>query len=150
MTEVEITEEQARVLAYLKRAQQCYPDDFGKLILCGAKATDMIKLLEQPEACGNWPFDFVCDMYRAIDKTAKRITLPFPVISEQTEEDRVISRILKKNPWLSLGTNRFFYEPVTVQHVIAYMERKAVINTWNADFIHKVEQEVKRAKEFLL
>ncbi len=150
MTTVEINETEARVLEYLRKYKKFLPEYFDKLVIFGARANDIVKIIQNPDACGHWRFDYVYTVFEAIKKINKKYLIPFPEIEEQTEEDRVISYILKKNAQLCLGTTDFFKGTVNVNHVIEFMERNPVIYDWNADFVLNVQYEVMRVKNFLL
>lgn len=150
MTTIEITKKQANVLDYLKNMKKYCPLYYEHLRTFGVAPNDIIKVIENPDACGRWKFDYVGMVFQAIDKIDKYYLIPFPEIEKQTEEDRVISNILRKNSYYCFGTNTFFDELVKVNHIIDYMERNKVIYEWNAHFVLCVQQEVKRVKEFLL
>jgi hypothetical protein len=148
VNDIDIT--QKRVLDYLKKLKIQYPDSYNRLTIFGLKPNDIIKYIERPEDCGRWPFDFVAQVNFAITKISKKYLIDFPDIELQTEEDRVLSKILKKNNFFAFDSNTFFGAEITVHHVIAYMERDSAIYNWNAYFINQVRQEVKRVKEYLL
>lgn len=150
MTITEISEKDKQVLDYVKSELDRYANQNTVLIFFGVSAKDMVKFIERPEACGKWPFEFVCQMTKAIDKTHKKYIIPYPEIEDQTEEDRVIAKILMKNNLFKFGTNTFFKNGITVQHVIQYLERDSSIYNWNAIFAVQVQQEVIRVKEFIL
>jgi hypothetical protein len=114
------------------------------------KPNDIIKYIEHPEDCGKWPFYFVGQVDNAVTKIAKKYLIDFPEIDKQTEEDRVLVKLLTKNNFYAFGTNTFFNNDITVHHVIAFMERNEVIFEWNRDFILRTQQAVNRVKEFLL
>ena len=92
MTTVQTTVEQTKVLAYLKNMKKITPRDYTSLMLWGVNPNDIIKLIERPDACGKWPFEYVSNIYTAIRKIPKHNILPFPEIEVQTEEDRVLSK----------------------------------------------------------
>ena len=138
------------VVTYLKKMRLQNQAYYDKLILYGAKPHDIIKIIERPDECGTWPFDYVCQIFDAVKKTAKNYVIDFPEIEQQTDEDTVLSKLLRKNNDFAFGTNKFFGELITVKHVIAFMERNEVIYAWNGDFILRTQAEVKRVKEFLL
>jgi hypothetical protein len=139
-----------RVLTYLKKVKIQNQSNSNIIAYFAANINDIIKFIERPDDCGTWPFDFVCQVNDAIKKINKLALIDFPKIEKQTEEDRVLSRLLRKNNFFAFGTNLFFGSEITVFHVIAYMERDEVIYDWNADFVIGTKQEVKRVKEFLL
>lgn len=141
---------QQSVLTYLKKLKFQNLTYYDIIILFGVKPNDIIKYIERPEQCGKWPFDFVSQIYDAILKIEKYCLIGIPQIELQTDEDKVISKLLRKNFYLCFGTNTFFGDEIQVHHVIAFMERNEVIYEWNADFILKTQKEVKRVKEFLL
>lgn len=121
------------------------------LIYFGKEPYDIIKHIEHTEDCEKWPFDFVRKLNRSITQIAKINLNKFPEIELQTEEDRVLRKLLRKNDFFAFGTNLFFDNHIAkINHVIAYMERDVKIYTWNGDFVINVQQEVKRVKAFLL
>ena len=66
-----IGQKEVQVLEYLKKKQN---EINGKNIIAsyyGVGAKDIIKYIERPEACGKWPFDFVCLTQRAVNLIAK-------------------------------------------------------------------------------
>lgn len=141
---------QKRVLTYLKNTKLQNQSCFNLTILFSVNPKDIIKFIERPDDCGNWPFDFVIQVQYAINKIDKIALTAFPKIEMQTEHDRVLSKLLRKNNYFAFGTNIFFKPELTVDHVIAYMERDMVIYEWNSDFAVRIEQEVRRVQEFLL
>ncbi len=120
------------------------------LVFYNINARDIIKYIEHPEKCGNWSFDFVCNVTEAIKKIKAKYIIPYPKIENQTEEDRVLSKLLAKNKFYGFGTNTFFKDRVNIEHVIHYMERSAEIKNWSAYFLRCVQLETVRVKEFLL
>jgi hypothetical protein len=138
------------VLDYLKRLKFQYESNYDKLMFFSIKPNDIIKYITNPEQCGNWPFEYVCKIEHSITQIFKKFIVDFPKIELQTEEDRVISKLLKKNPCFAFGTNTFFDGTITVNHIIAYMEREEKIYQWNGDFVIQIQQKVKKIKEYLL
>lgn len=141
---------QKNVLTYLKRMKFQNQAYYDLIILYSVKANEIVNYIEHPEACGKWPFDYVCKIEYAINQISKKNLIDFPYIEIQAEEDRVLSKLLKKNNFLAFGSNTFFKENVTVNHVIAYMERNEIIYSWNSDFVLKTQQLVNKVKEQLL
>ena len=80
----------------------------------------------------------------------KLFLVDFPKIETQTEEDRVLSKLLTNNNFNYFGINNIFKNEVTVNHVIQFMKRDAVIYDWNGHFVSHVIQEVQRIKNVLL
>ncbi|MHB1148406.1 MAG: hypothetical protein ACYC01_12535, partial [Lutibacter sp.] len=76
--------------------------------------------------------------------------IDFPKIDLQTEEDRVLSKLLRKNNFFSFFTYIFNSKMVSIQHIIQFMERDPIIFEWNADFVWQVSQEVNQVKNKLL
>jgi hypothetical protein len=146
----DIDSSKKRVATYLKKFKLHNPEYYDRLAMFSVKPNDIIKYIERPEDCGTWPFDFVGKVDFAVKRIAKMYLIDFPEIEIQTEEDRVLSKLLRKNNFYAFGTNTFFKNEVTVNHVILFMKRDAVIYDWNADFVLKTQHEVKRVKEFLL
>lgn len=70
-----MTIEEQRVLAYLKEFEQVVGDCFKRLSIYGMKATELVRLLEDPEHYGNKPFVHVCALYKAISKIDRRLDL---------------------------------------------------------------------------
>lgn len=138
------------VLEFLKKELKATERTNVVLSFYGIGARDLVKYLEYPEKCGSWPFDFVLMVEDALKKIKKKYIIPYPVIENQTEEDRVLSRLLIKNNYYCFGTNTLFNGQVKVNHVIQYMERQNAINDWSAFFLTKVQMETIRVKEFLL
>lgn len=148
ITDVDST--QKRVLTFLKKMKLQNQSCYGKLMLFSVKPNDIIKYIESPEKCGKWPIDFVIQVNHAIIQISKKYFIDFPEIEIQNDEDKVLSKLLRKNNFFAFGTNTFFGEEITVHHVIAYMERDELIYEWNPDFVLKTQLEVKRVKEVLL
>jgi hypothetical protein len=146
----DINSTEQKVLIYLKKMKLQNKSCYDRLILFGVKPNDIIKYIERPEDCGKWPFDFVYQVQNAVTKISKNYLMDFPEIEIQTEEDRVLSKLLTKNNFYPFGTNTFFKNDITVHHVTAFMERNEVIYEWNGDFILRIQQEVNRVKAFLL
>ena len=145
--DMDITQERVlRILKTMKLQNRAYYD---RLMLFSVKPDDIIKYIERPEDCGKWPFDFLGEIQNAIKQISKKYVIDFPKIESQTDEDRVLSRLLRKHNFFAFGTNTFFKDEVTVHHVIAYMERDEIIYLWNPDFVIKTQHEVKRMKAFL-
>lgn len=140
----------ATVWSYLKKSKLQNKDLYDRLILFSVKPHDIVKYIERPEDIGKWPFDFVIQVEFAITQISKKLIIDFPKIEIQTEEDRVLSKILKKNSVFAFGTNSYFGEEITVSHVIAYMERDEIIYSWNSDFVLKTQNIVNKVKELLL
>ncbi|TRX16124.1 hypothetical protein FNW25_01740 [Flavobacterium franklandianum] len=138
------------VVTYLKKFKLHHKALYDRLIIFGVKPNDVIKYLEQPEQCGNWPFDFVCEMASVIPKISKKYLIDFPIIELQTEEDRVISKLLRKNNLLAFDIKIYLNKMVSVNHLIQFMERDPIIYEWNAYFVWQVSQEVIEVKEKLL
>jgi len=138
------------VLDFLKKEFYTLSNSNYILSFYSINAKDIIKYIEHPEKCGKWPFYFVCSVIEAIEKIKIKCNIPYPKIENQTEEDRVLSKLLAKNKFFCFGTNTFFKGSVNVEHVIKYMERSAEIKNWNAYFLHCVQLETLRVKEFLL
>ncbi|MHB1197225.1 MAG: hypothetical protein ACYC0A_10335 [Lutibacter sp.] len=138
------------VLTYLKKYKLYNKSAYEYLILFGVNPNDIIKFMEHPEKCGNWPFDFVCQVESAIAKIDKKYLIDFPKIDLQTEEDRVLSKLLRKNNFFSFFTYIFNSKMVSIQHIIQFMERDPIIFEWNADFVWQVSQEVNQVKNKLL
>lgn len=147
ITELDITKK--KVLTYLKKMKFQNQAYYDLIILYTVKANEIVKYLEHPELCGRWPFEHVCKIEYAINQISKHL-IDFPYIEIQTEEDRILSKLLKKNNFLAFGSNTFFNENVTVHHVIAYMERNEIIYSWNSDFVLKTQQLVNKVKAQLL
>jgi hypothetical protein len=138
------------VLDFVKKELSIISNSNQVLAFYSINAKDIIKYIEHPEKCGNWPFDFVCSVIEAIKKIKAKYIVPDPKIENQTEEDRVLSKLLAKNKYYCFGTNTFFKDRVSIEHVIHYMERSAEIKNWNAYFLQCVQLETVRIKEFLL
>ena len=138
------------VLTYLKKFKFYNKSGYEYLILFGVNPNDIIKYIEHPEKCGNWPFDFVCQVESAITKISKKYLIDFPIIELQTDEDRVLSKLLRKNNFFSFFTNIFNSRMVSIHHIIQFMERDPIIFEWNADFVWQVSQEVIKVKKELL
>lgn len=138
------------VLTYLKKIKLQNQVYYEGLSLYCVKPNDIIKYIEHPEKCSKFPLDFIATIENAIIRISKKYLIDFPIIESQTEEDRVLSKLLRKNSFFAFGTNTFFREEITINHIIAYMERDEIIYLWNADFVLKTQHEVKRAKAFLL
>lgn len=56
------------VLAFLKDYRELLQERFERLVIYGVKATELIRLIEQPEQVGRKPFVHVCKLYKAIDR----------------------------------------------------------------------------------
>lgn len=146
----DIDSTQKRIVTFLKKMKLHNPEYYDRVIMFSVKPNDIIKYLELPENCGNWPFDFVGKVEFAVKRIAKLYLVDFPEIETQTEEDRVLSKLLTNNNFNAFGTNTFFKNEVTVNHVIQFMKRDAVIYDWNGYFVSQVKQEVQRVKNILL
>jgi len=145
-----ISQERQAVIDFIDK-EWAYTNDPNVIIVyCGVGARVIKKYIAHPEKCGNWPFDFVCLVERSVKKLLKHYIIPHPALEEQTEEDRVLSRLLRKNSYLCFGTNLFFKSKVKVEHVILYMERSEEIKNWTTCFLLSVIEETKRTKDFLL
>ncbi len=70
-----MTLEEQQVLAFLKEFEQAIGDRFQYLIMYGMKATELVRLLKDPDHFGNKPFVHVCSLYRAIGKIERRLDL---------------------------------------------------------------------------
>ncbi|HRP38237.1 MAG TPA: hypothetical protein PLM55_01010 [Chitinophagales bacterium] len=138
------------VLEFLKKELKVSEHSNGVLSFYGIGARDLVKYLECPNKCGNWPFDFVLKVEDTLKKIKKKYIIPCQFIETQTEEDRVLSKLLIKNKYFCFGTNMFFKGDVNVTHVIQYMERQNAINDWSTFFLMKVQAETNRVKAFLL
>jgi hypothetical protein len=147
---METTIVEHEVLDFVKKELQLFHKTNLVVSFYGVKARDIVKFIEHPEKCGNWPFDFVGQVMESIKKIKKKYVIPYPTIEKQTEEDRVLSRLLSKNEFLCFGTTSFFKGYVNVEHVIQYMERNEAIKNWNAYFLCNVMAETQRVKAFLL
>lgn len=66
-----ISEKELKVLDYLKKEQNEINNTGLISIYYGVGVKDIIKYIERPEACGKWPFDFVCMAQRAVNLIAK-------------------------------------------------------------------------------
>jgi len=144
------TTKENQVLEFLKRELKTAEHTNSVLCYYGVGAKDLVKYLEHPKKCGNWLFDFVILAEESVNKINNKYLIPFPIIENQTEQDRVLSKLLSKNNWYCFGTNAFFNDHVKVSHVIQYMERQGAIYDWTAYFLLRVQAETKRVKEFLL
>jgi len=71
MTENIIGEKELKVLEYLKKQQDEIKDKDLIVAYYAVGAKDIIKYIERPDACLNWPFDFVCLTHRAVHLIAK-------------------------------------------------------------------------------
>ena len=106
------------VLVFLKKEMQLVNSRGFISAFFGAGLKDMIKYIETPEKCGRWPFEYVLLTEDAIKKTKKKYLIDFPVIENQTEEDRVLSKLLLKNNLYYFGINTLFDGIVQQKHVI--------------------------------
>jgi len=138
------------VLDYLKRELYTFRDENYIMTYYSISIKDIIKYIETPEKCGNWPFEFVCRVNQSIQKIKKQFLIPYSEIEQQTEEDRVLSKLLLKNNCMCFDTNMFFKYRVSIRHVIQYMQRSEEIKNWNAYFLNCVKKETERVKDFLL
>ena len=146
-----LDDEKCEVLEFLKKELKVVENKNGILVFYAVGAKDLIKYLEHPEKCDRWPFDFIFSVESALKKIKMNIlSIPFTIIEAQTEEDRVLSKLLSKNDFFCFGTNTFFKGSVDVSNVIQYLERQNVIYDWSSLFLTKVQQETKRVKEFVL
>jgi len=150
MGAIEIDSSQMFVLTYLKKMKLHNKSAYDKIIIFGAKPHDIIKFIERPEDCGRWPIDFVYKVQSTIPKISKMFLIDFPKIEQQTEEDRILSKLLRKNNFPNFDADTFFGIMVSVNHVIQFLERDPVIYEWNAFFVLQVSEEVIRVKEKLL
>lgn len=141
---------QERVLTYLKNAKLQNRFAYDYMVLFSVKPNDIIKYIERPDDCGRWPMDYVCLVDAAINQISKKYLIEFPEIEAQTEEDRVLSKFLKKNSSLTFGFDSTKIEEVTREHIIAYMTREDLIYKWNADFVLRVQSRVERLKGIML
>ncbi len=99
-----------------------------------------------------WKGDYEEDVCNTIEFIYTHLIYPFtpPVIKEATIVDKFIAKMQFKRGWWVLGDSHFFREPVTIEHVVKYLQGENEIYTWNADFIYMVQQECKRVKEVLV
>ena len=141
---------QQKVLLYLKNAKLQNKVAYDKLMLFSVKPNDIIKYIERPDDCGNWPLDYVYQVEKAITKISERYLIDFPTLDAQTEEERVLSKFLKKHHYVTFGAINDVETDVTTNHVIAYMQRSAAVYLWNADFVLRVQKEVERMIKVLL
>ncbi|TAE13124.1 MAG: hypothetical protein EAY72_08805 [Bacteroidetes bacterium] len=148
MGTVEISE--VDVLDFVKKELYAIRNTNQVIIFYGVGAKDIVKFIETPEKCGKWPFDFVCTVTEAIKKIKRHYIVPYPEIETQTEEDRVLSKLLAKYRHNCFGTNTFFEGSVSLDDVIHYMNRNVEIKNWNASFLRAVQMKTARVKEFLL
>jgi len=126
--------------------KQYASDNFNYLTYYGASAREMIKFMEQPERYGDFDFEFVCGLFRAIDKTYKHYVIECPEIPAQTEEDRILASILivAEYSLLSANTNiRLFNK----SHIISYLKREDVIFNWNGWLMTCIQREVEEMKK---
>lgn len=145
-----ITSKQKHVLTFLNNLKLQNKASFELVMFSAVKPHDIIKYIERPEDCRHWPMDFVYQVDRAIAQIDIKYIVDLPKIEEQTEEERVLSKLLRKNDCFAFGTNTFFKNEITAYHVITYMQRNEIMYSWNADFILKIQHEVKRVIAFLL
>lgn len=140
------SDNQLEVLAFLKNMKQYSPDNFSYLLFYGASAREMIRFFEHPELYGNMDFSFVCDLYRAIEKTYHQYVNVCAVIPPSNDEERILASLLMyaENSFLSTCTqNRLFNK----NHFISYLTRDEVIYRWNDWLITSMQVEVERMKE---
>lgn len=77
------------VLEFLKKELELVRNLNGSLSFYAVNIKDLIKFIEHPEKCGNWPFDFVYTVMEAIKKIKKNYIIPNPIKENQTKEDIV-------------------------------------------------------------
>ena len=140
---------QNEVLKYLENDKRVNPERFTILGIFGVKATDVIKYIKRPEACGTWPFDFVHQVDCAISKIYAKYIIDFPVIPPKNDVDDFIAKMFSRNGTIATLDSHFFEHEVTLPHMIKYLERDSEIFTWNAYFILYVQSEYKRCIEKL-
>ena len=66
------------VLEYLKKEFQLTRNSNVVLGYYSVNIKDLIKYIEHPEKCGNWPFDFVITVEECLKKIKKKYIIPFP------------------------------------------------------------------------
>ncbi len=151
MMTAEISEKDKQVLEFVKSELRRYEHQNGVLIFFGVGAKDMVKFIERPEACGKWPFDFVCEMMEAIKKMHAKFIIPYPEIEEQTEEDRVLAKLLKKHDHIPKGMDAaYIITQDDLKDIVAYMERREVIKEWTAYYLSAIQYRTKLIKDFFL
>jgi len=131
------------VLAFLKNMKQYSPDNFSYLNYYGASAREMIKFMEHPEQYGNMDFLFVCDLFRAIEKTFHQYVKVRAEIPAPTEEERILASLLTyaEKSFLSAYTNNLLFNK---NHFISYLTRDKIIYQWNDWLIICMQEEVKK------
>ena len=138
------------VLVFLKKELELANSRGFISAFFGAGLKDMIKYIETPEKCGRWPLELLLLTEEAIKKTKKKYLIDFPVIENQTEEDRVLSKLLLKNNYFCFGKNTLFDGIVQLENVVQYMERQPLIYDWTSYFVLRVQATTTKVKEFLL
>lgn len=81
----EITEPE--VLAFLKKELLKAQEKDRVLMIYAVNVKDIIKLIEHPEKCGKWLFDFVCYLFDAIKKIKKNYIIPNQKLENKIEKD---------------------------------------------------------------
>jgi len=142
----QFNEHQLTVLAFLKNMKQYASGNFNYLTYYGASAREMIKFMENPERYGDFDFEFVCGLFRAIDKIFQQYIMECPEIPVQTEEDRILSSILinAEDSFLTAYTNNSLYNK---SNFISYLNREDVIYKWNGWMLTCIQREVLEMKK---
>ena len=147
--ELNETEVDAKMLAYLKKRKLQNPEHFDKVILWGVKPNSIIKYLENHESVKRWDNLLFEKLENAINKIAGNCSVPYPEIPEQTEEDKLLSKIITKSGWRLFNTD-FWDMEINRTHIVKYLNRDIELKEWNADFVLKVQWKVAEVKDYLL
>lgn len=149
LTQEELLIEEA-VLDYLKKFKKYCSHAYNKLLIWGVRPNNIIRFIENNQKEVLMNYDFIIQIESAIKKIYEHNIIPFPKIESQQEEDKLLAKVIRNGHEIMFGKSNFFRMEVTKEQVAKYLERNEEIHDWNADFVIKVQNEVERAKLFLL
>ena len=135
---------------YLEKYRRVNRASFAKLVIDGYSASALLGYLNNPPEEERESFDYRKSLRYTIKKIYETRNIPFPPVQPATETEWNIESLLKHNGESVFKTTPFFFNPVTVSHVIQYLQRDETIYSWNADFLRCVQAEYRRAKDELI
>ncbi len=141
-----------QVVEYLKKTKRQYPILYEKMILFGAKPNDIIKFITNRSATVEWNFDYKMTVDFALNRIYDEIidVIPYPALEPQSQEDIIVAKILSKIEPLLPSIFKIGNFCVSFPHIIAFLNRDAVITDWNPDFVIDVMRETQRLKDELI
>lgn len=144
-------EQDKRVLEFLKKYKK-QPLNINRV--CGFYAcnvNDIIKVIETPEKLAKCDNDFFLRLDRAILLIDENYIAPFPFpeIEEQSTEDIVLAKVIRKADWMIFKSN-VNSKLVSLDSVIKYFERHEEIYEWTGYYAFVIKRISKLMKDYLL